>query len=110
MTIRTPDAPGPRDVGAAGPAIESQAWRTASPSISILIFLPTITPPVSRATFQVRPKSSRSISVLRGEAEDVLAERAAADALELDLQLDRPGDVLDGQLAGEHELVAGVAT
>ena len=36
----------------------------ASPSISILTFLPTSTPPVSRAMFQVRPKSSRSISVV----------------------------------------------
>src|SRR5690606_694494 len=42
----------------------SQAAGFASPSISILTFLPTRTPPVSRAWFQVRPNSSRSTSVL----------------------------------------------
>src|SRR5207248_8911197 len=38
--------------------------RFASTLSSILIFLPTSTPPVSRAWFHVRPKSSRSSSVL----------------------------------------------
>ena len=39
------------------------AWREAWASISMTIFLETSTPPVSRATFHVIPKSSRSISV-----------------------------------------------
>src|SRR5262249_34886061 len=43
---------------------EGQSCLTASISKSSLAFLPTRTPPVSRATFQVRPKSSRSTSVV----------------------------------------------
>src|SRR5205823_11299680 len=42
--------------------------RVASTSISILTFLPTTTPPVSRAWFQVTPKSSRSIWVVAEKA------------------------------------------
>ena len=62
----------------------AQAWRIASPSISILIFLLTITPPVSSAEFQVRPNVLAVDLGGRAEAEDVLAVRAVADALELD--------------------------
>lgn len=62
------DDTGPTPTCGVGPVYrccgDDQAWRTASPSISILILRLTSTPPVSRATFQVRPNSSRSISVL----------------------------------------------
>src|SRR5918995_3312699 len=47
-----------------GHADVTQAWRRmASISSSIWTFLPTRSPPVSRTTFQLAPKLSRSISV-----------------------------------------------
>ena len=46
--------------GAAGQPYQAAASSTAR-SISILMSLPTSQPPVSMATFQVRPKSSRLI-------------------------------------------------
>ena len=72
--------PGPVPLGGRvperdGAAVPRSHWRdrahwagtdyclTASTLSSRRIFLPTSTPPVSRATFQVRPQSSRSISV-----------------------------------------------
>src|SRR5690606_35138623 len=45
---------------------------------------------------------------LRGEAEDVGAERAAPRALELDVEVDRAGHILDRQLTGEHKRVPAV--
>ena len=54
-----------RDCGAWWTA---QAWSTASTSNSIFTFLPTSTPPASSTAFQVRPNSSRSISVLPSKA------------------------------------------
>ena len=70
----------------------------------------TRTPPASRATFQVRPKSLRLIRWLAGEADPLVAERVGAHALELGLDLDRTGGAADGEVADHHEVVvAGVA-
>jgi hypothetical protein len=45
----------------------------------MLISLPTNQPPVSRATFQVRPQSSRSILVLASKPMDVAPLQSRID-------------------------------
>ena len=74
-------------------------WWMASASMSILTCLPTSTPPVSRAWFQVSPKASRSSSALGGEADAAAAPRVLGAALEGDLERHREGDAPHRELA-----------
>ena len=70
----------------------------------IVTSLPTSTPPVSSAAFQVRPKSSRLIDRLRGRAGLVVAPRVGAEAAELELERDGLGHAADGEVAVDEEV------
>ena len=82
--------------------------RLISASISTFTVLPTSTPPVSSAWFQVRPKASRSISVLAEKPTACGAPRGGGDALERRVEHDRAGDAADREVALEPEPVAVV--
>ena len=84
----------------------SYAWRVASTPSSILIFLPTSTPPVSSAWFQVRPQSSRSISVLAEKPMRAPPQGSVWAPSKLDVEDDGLGDVADGEVARHLPVVA----
>ena len=59
------------------------AWRTASASISIETFLPTITPPPSSTWLKVIPKASRSTSAVALNPARALPQGSVDAALEV---------------------------
>ena len=77
----------------------------AEMSKSSLILSDTRKPPVSSAAFQVRPQSLRLMDGLALEADPEVAERVAGGAGGLEVDRDRLGDVLDGQVAGDRPVV-----
>src|ERR1700739_2325449 len=78
--------------------------RTASISRLILILSPTTTPPPSSGMLNSMPKSARLISVPAENPARVPPMGSGGDAVELQPQVDRAGDAVDGQVAGQLEV------
>ena len=72
----------------------------------MVTFSPTSTPPPSRATFHVRPKSLRLNSVLASKPARVPPHGSCWTPWNSHLQLDGPGDRLNGEVPLQRELVA----
>ena len=83
-----------------------QAFWIAETSNSSLIFSETSTPPVSSAAFQVRPQSLRLIAVLPSKPTRRLPKGSLAEPVCSNVDGDRLGDALDGQVAGDDPVVA----
>jgi len=75
--------------------------RIVSISAVSVTLSPTITPPVSRTKFQVRPKSLRLIGPGDGERDALVAEMVDDHLAARDVEEDTARDTADREVAGD---------
>ncbi len=87
---------------------QAAATCWSATSTSSLTWSPTSQPPVSSATFQSRPQSLRLTLARAVNPARRVPSIAGEEAEELDVEVDRPGDVADRHVGGHHVVVAAL--
>lgn len=83
----------------------SVSWKDVADRGGVVVS-PWSTPPPSSAAFQVMPYSFRLMGAEPSNPTRRFAVRVDRTALELDVDAERPGDVLDREVAGQSEVGA----